>query len=156
MKHDTAIRAATLDDLPTLLEFEQKLIVAERPFALTLKDDPISYYNLESFILSKTTQLLVAQCDDIIIASGYAQIRETEPHHNSDQHAYLGFMYVEPEWRGQGLNQLIMDELMAWSKNQNVRHFRLQVFLHNQAAIKAYEKAGFQSHMIEMVMQLDE
>lgn len=154
MKDQALCRTANLNDLPTLLEFEQKLIAAERPFALTLRDDPIHYYDLKHFVESETTHLLVAIADDVIIGSGYAQIRQTEAHHNSDQHAYLGFMYVEPEWRGQGINQLIMNELTAWAKSRQVRHFRLDVFIENQPAIKAYKKAGFESHMVEMVMEL--
>jgi hypothetical protein len=37
------IRKATIDDLPVLLQFEQGIISAERPFDSTLLPDPISY-----------------------------------------------------------------------------------------------------------------
>ena len=148
------IRVACVDDIPQLLNFEQQLIAAERPFALTLKDGDIHYYNLESFINSPDTQLLIVEIDGLAVACGYAQIRDTEPHHNSEQHAYLGFMYVEAAYRGQGLIQKITNELQAWSMQRGVRHFRLDVFSTNRAAIRAYEKSGFQNQMTEMVMEL--
>ena len=39
-------REATLKDLHTLLEFEQGIIAAERPFDGTLKEGEIHYYDL--------------------------------------------------------------------------------------------------------------
>ena len=45
------IRTATLDDIDILLEFEQGVIKAERPFDVTLGADPITYYNLEELIV---------------------------------------------------------------------------------------------------------
>ena len=53
-------RVANLTDLPILLQFEQGIITAERPFDPTLKPDPISYYNLEELIF----QSLNLQCND--------------------------------------------------------------------------------------------
>jgi hypothetical protein len=41
------IRKAKLEDLNTLLEFEQGIITAERPYDPTLKQGTISYYNIE-------------------------------------------------------------------------------------------------------------
>ena len=41
------IRQATVEDIPTLKQFEQELIRYERPFAPNLKEDPISYYYIE-------------------------------------------------------------------------------------------------------------
>ena len=40
------IRKALLSDLATLLEFEQGIIAAERPYDPTLKKEKIQYYNI--------------------------------------------------------------------------------------------------------------
>jgi ribosomal protein S18 acetylase RimI-like enzyme len=154
MQNSPTTRIASLKDVTTLLEFEQSLIAAERPHALTLNEGPIHYYDLKYFIEDDNTHLLLVEMDDIAIGCGYVQIRNSPAHHNSTQHAYMGFMYVQPEWRGQGLNRLIMHELQSWSVARGVRHFRLDVFMTNQAAVRAYEKIGFQANMIEMVMEL--
>ena len=68
------IRTATLDDIDILLEFEQGVIKAERPFDVTLGADPITYYNLEELIVSDDASLVVAEIEGEIISSGYALI----------------------------------------------------------------------------------
>ena len=149
-------RAATLSDLPTLLEFEQALIKAERPFALNFQANDIHYYDLTELIESPSTHLCLIELDNKIVACGYAQIRDSSPHHNSAQHAYLGFMYTKSEHRGRGLNQQLIEHLKQWSLQRGVRHFRLDVFSTNSAAISAYKKSGFKPHLLEMVMQLED
>ena len=73
-----------------------------------------------------------------------------------DQHAYLGFMYVLPEYRGKGINKLILGHLKDWALSQGLTELRLEVYSENSSAIKAYEKFGFKSHMLEMRYNLDE
>ena len=43
-------RKAILKDVPTLLEFEQGVIEAERPFDPTIKAGQITYYNISELI----------------------------------------------------------------------------------------------------------
>ena len=152
---DIMIRTANLDDLETLLEFEQGIIKAERPFDPMLRADPISYYDLKALVLSSETEVLVAQVDSHIVASGYAQIRPSKPYLKHSFHAYLGFMYVEPDYRGKGINQLILNDLKKWSQSQNVHHFVLTVYPDNDIAIRAYQKAGFRKNLIEMTLSLN-
>lgn len=145
------IRAAEPRDLTLLLEFEQALIAAERPFAQNLRAGKIHYYDLPALIERDDSQLVVLEVGGKIAACGYAQIRNSEAHHATQQHAYLGFMYTTPEQRGQGLNQKLLEHLEHWSLRRGVNHFRLDVYSGNTAAIKAYLKSGFSEHMIEMV-----
>lgn len=146
------IRKAALTDMETLLLFEQGVIKAERPFDSTLKEDPITYYNIEEMISSPDIELLVAEFESKIIASGYARIENSKHYLQHPKHAYLGFMYVEPEFRGKGVNQKIIEALQAWSLSQYITELRLDVYFTNSSAIKAYEKVGFEKHMIEMRM----
>ena len=48
-----SIRKANLDDLETLLEFEQGVIKAERPMDSFLGDGTLSYYNIPELITAK-------------------------------------------------------------------------------------------------------
>ena len=110
------IRTATLDDLPVLLNFEQEIIKAERPFDVTIKEGPVSYLDHEFY-------------------------------------AYLGFMYTDEDFRGMGINALIVEELKTWSNANGLKEIRLTVYNENLAAIKAYEKVGFKKHIIEMRLE---
>jgi ribosomal protein S18 acetylase RimI-like enzyme len=144
------IRKATQDDLPTLLQFEQGIIAAERPFDVTLKQSGATYYDLHRMLTENDVHLVVAELDDEVVGCGYARIETSKPYLQHSQHAYLGFMYVQPQHRGKGINRYILNSLQDWAVSRNVTEFRLEVYVHNEAAIKAYEKAGFQKHMIEM------
>jgi ribosomal protein S18 acetylase RimI-like enzyme len=53
-----------------------------------------------------------------------------------------------------GVSKRILDTLKTWSLAQHITEMRLEVYSNNLAAIKAYEKAGFVKHMLEMRMGL--
>ncbi|PWK77181.1 ribosomal protein S18 acetylase RimI-like enzyme [Mucilaginibacter oryzae] len=149
------IRKATLQDLPVLLQFEQGIISAERPFDDTLLPDPISYYELRAFIDAPDVELLVAEIDCDVAGSGYARIKEnSKTYHDFERYAYLGFMYVLPRFRGLGVNLAIIQQLKQWVLEQGLNEIKLEVYNDNTGAIKAYEKAGFKKRMIEMRMRL--
>jgi RimJ/RimL family protein N-acetyltransferase len=149
------IRKAEFEDLDVLLEFEQAVIEAERPFDPTIKRGPTNYYAIGELIASPDSELVVAEIDGRLIGSGYARIEKSKPYHEHIQHAYLGFMYVVPEYRGRGVNKLIIDALSAWSREQDMHEVRLEVFSDNAAAIRAYEKAGFAANLLTMRTRLD-
>src|SRR5687767_8337366 len=107
------IRPANTEDLPTLFEFEQGVIEAERPFDPTLKQDPIHYYDLQAMIDSDDVQLLVAEIDGLLVGSGYARIEKSKIHYKHPHYAYLGFMYVRPHYRGKGINKKIIEALQS-------------------------------------------
>lgn len=109
---------------------------------------------MEHMLHADHIQLLVAELDSELIGCGYARIEEAKHYLQHTQHAYLGFMYVTPAHRGKGVNKLIMNELIKWSQSKNINEMRLDVYYENAAAIKAYEKAGFVKHMVEMRMGL--
>ncbi len=144
------IRNATLADLPVLLEFEQEIIKAERPFDPTLDVDPISYYDLKAMIQDKNTCVLVADDGGRLVSSGYAISKRARHYLDHETYAYLGFMFTDSEYRGLGINGLIVDKLLEWSKEQGFKEIRLTVYEDNLPAIKAYEKVGFKKHLVEM------
>lgn len=141
-------------DLPTLLEFEQGVIAAERPYDPTLREGLIHYYDLEELILSPDALLVVAQAGDQIVGSGYARIRDAKPYLRHAHEAYLGFMYVHPDWRGKGINGKIVEALKEWAVSKGLKEMRLEVYHNNLPAISAYEKAGFTRLLMEMRMPL--
>lgn len=152
MTAEIRIRQASLDDLPTLLEFEQGVVEAERPYCPHMQKEHFHYYDLESLIKDDKTEVLVAEQNGQLLAAGYSQLRPAKHFMDHDTIGYLGFMFVAPEHRGKGLNKLIMDALINWTHQQGVEHFVLDVFSENDSAIRAYEKAGFAPHLTEMIM----
>lgn len=144
------IRKATLNDLGKLLDFEQSIINAERPFDKTLTENPISYYDLKVMILSDEAVIYVAEIDENIIGSGFVKIKVALPYLNHKKYAYLGFMFTDNNYRGLGVNAKIIEALKLWSFAKGLKEIRLTVYDDNISAIKAYEKVGFKKHIVEM------
>lgn len=144
------IRLATLKDLDVLLAFEQELIISERPFDETIKPAPVSYYDLKEYVQREDVAVVVAESEGRVISSGYALAKRAREYLDHDEYAYLGFMYTVPEYRGKGVNAEIVAYLKNWARDRGLREIRLTVYSDNLPAIRAYEKAGFKSHLVEM------
>ncbi|WP_338039030.1 GNAT family N-acetyltransferase [Maribacter litopenaei] len=108
------IREAEINDLQTLLKFEQEIITAERPMDPTIRKDKVHYYDLGKLITSDEAQVLVACSGPQVIASGYALIKEARHYLDHSRYGYLGFMYTLPEFRGLGINGKIIEGLKKW------------------------------------------
>lgn len=152
MEH-VIVRNATFDDLAVLLEFEQGVISAERPFDSTLKEDPIVYYDLRALILNEEASVVVAEINGKVVGSGYALIKPARHYLDHEYYSYLGFMFTLPDFRGKGINTKIIENLRQWSVSKGLKEIRLTVYDENHAAIRAYEKVGFKKHIIEMRLQ---
>jgi putative acetyltransferase len=62
-----------------------------------------------------------------------------------EQLAYgeLKRMYVRPAFRGRGFGRLILDHLAQFARDQGITLLRLETGIHQTAAIRLYEQAGF-------------
>ncbi len=149
------IREATMADLPTLRSFEQGLIRDERPFDPTIRPDPVHYYDLPGLIQDPGTFLLVAEREGEVLSCGYAT-RKTPRHYlDHEVYAYFGFMYTRPDYRGLGINGQLVEVLRDWARRQGLLEIRLTVYTDNKPAIRAYQKAGFTAHLLEMRLRED-
>lgn len=148
------IRKAIESEIEVLLGFEKGIIDSERPFDNTLKEGEIHYYDLIKLIRAKKAEVLVAVVNNEIVGSGYAKTLSAEPYQKYTEYAYLGFMYVKPAFRGQGINQKILNGLIAWAKSQNLTEVRLEVYDENTIAKNAYLKAGFKPNLLEMRLEI--
>ncbi len=150
------IRSAKIDDLEILLSFEQGIIKAERPFDETLKSGDISYYDIKKMILEPETEVAVAEIGGKIVGSGYAKIMQAKPYYAFNEYAYLGFMFTEIDFRGMGINAMIIYFLKNWCISKNISEMRLDVYNSNLSAVKSYEKSGFKKDMVNMRIGLKE
>lgn len=148
--HKVNIRPATIHDLPLLLKFEQEIINAERPFDVSIRKGAVSYYDIEAMIQDPQACIVVAEIEKKVVASGYAIPKKARHYLDHEYYAYLGFMYTDQQYRGKGINAMIVDELKKWSESAGFKEIRLTVYNDNLSAIKAYEKVGFKKHIIEM------
>ena len=156
MNGQVKIIKAKVSDLETLLQMEQGVITAERPFDPTIKQGPVSYYDLRSKLTNTKALILVAKIDGQVVSCGYAIEKEARPYLDHKTYAYLGFMFTLPAFRGRGINSLIIAELRKWAKEKGLQEVRLTVYNDNEPAVRAYEKVGFKRHIIEMRLPREE
>ncbi len=155
MNQDLHIRPATSADLEILEEFQQGVIAYERTFAPNLKPDPIQYYDPRSFMDSEDAILLIGEIGDQVVGCGYADIRQNSDYKLHELYAYLGFMYVLPSHRGQGINGQILQSLIDWSREKGIKEIQLEVYSENKSAIKAYAKKGFKPFIQNMILSVE-
>lgn len=146
------IRDAKLSDLNILKEFEQGVIEAERPYIEKLKRGKVVYYDIPELINRQDCAMLVVDYLEETIACGYAKIEESKAFMQHEKHGYLGFMFVKPEHRGQGVIRKLISALISWCENRGVYDIKLEVFAHNDSAVRAYEKCGFGAYKVEMLL----
>jgi ribosomal protein S18 acetylase RimI-like enzyme len=152
--HPIIVRQAEAQDLGTLNRFQQGVLAAERPFDPTIKDGPVEYYDIAPMLASAQVRFVVAEADSEIIGCGFARIEPAKHYLKHVHHAYLGLMYVDPRYRGRSVNRRIIDELKRWCVSSGISEMRLEVYRGNDAAVRAYEKAGFDTLLLEMRLGL--
>ena len=147
---DITIREAREEDIPILLELEQILVRAERPFDPTIRQDPVWYHDIPGLVADLESRFVVAECDGNIIACAFGTKKQPRHYLDHDAYAYLGLMVTTAAYRGKGINGLLIEDLKRWAVARGLYEMRLTVYDGNQSAIRAYEKAGFARHIAEM------
>ncbi len=64
--------------------------------------------------------------------------------HRNSHIIYLGGVALHPAFQGRGLGELMLTEVIEKVKDQGYRRIELTVATFNEAAIRLYEKSGFQ------------
>jgi GNAT superfamily N-acetyltransferase len=149
-----SIRTANLNDLETLLEFEQGVIKAERPLDPFLGDDTLSYYNIPKLITAENSHLIVAVANKELVGSGYLKIEDSSHYHKNPKHGYIGFIFVKPAFRGKKISHLILASLKDWGKEKDLKELRLDVYSKNAAALKSYNRFGFTKGLVNMKIDI--
>ncbi|TXD49885.1 GNAT family N-acetyltransferase [Polaribacter sp. IC073] len=149
-----SIRTANLNDLETLLEFEQGVVAAERPLDPFLADGELSYYNIPELITAENTHLIVAVSKDELVGSGYIRTIESKQYHKNPKHGYIGFIFVKPSFRGKRISNIVLESLKEWARDKNIKELRLDVYSNNLSALKSYERFGFTKSLVNMKIDI--
>ena len=147
--NQVTVRPAIIDDLEPLLTFEQEIISAERPFDPTIRSGcDVHYYDLAALMSSPDAEVLVAE-----FADNRVGLRSNRYFRRLSE-AFASFLpRIHVCCTGtprKDINGMIVDELEAWSRSHGVTEMQLEVYAANAAAIKAYEKAGYEPLILTM------
>ena len=144
------IRSANLNDLETLLAFEQGVVAAEKPLDTFLGTGKLTYYDIPELITDENTHFIVAISNEELVGSGYIKIENSNSYHKNPEHGYIGFIYVKPSFRGKKISSLFLESLKNWAKEKDLKELRLDVYSNNYNAVKSYDSFGFTKSLVNM------
>jgi len=97
-------------------------------------------------IVSNT--LLVARDGDIV---GFVMFTmETAGYRQDTVRGIVENIYVEPEYRGEGLGERLLDEAEAELAQRGAEAVALEVLADNEAARRFYRRQGYEPHRVEV------
>ncbi len=75
---------------------------------------------------------------------------------SGDRHTHIFLLYVDSNYRRQGIGSALMHRAEVWAKARGDRQIGLQVFQSNQPALTFYQRLGYQAQAFWMVKPLAE
>lgn len=132
-----------------------KLIISESKFDSNLKKDYIVKNYFENKYSNKDNILIVAKTDEnIIIGYAYCKITTSEDGPNINHIALLDGLYVDEEYRNQGVATQLIQKAKEWSKEIGAKIFEIDVATSNTNAFELYSKLGFREVEKKMRVEL--
>lgn len=127
IEYDDAYKQRTIDFILSILEDEFWFRGIERPDLLRIKDEYQQHDG--NFLLAVDHGTVIGT----IALCNYGQ-----------QRGYLKRMYVSKAYRGRGVAQQLLDQLLTFAKTKNYQEIYLATVSEMVAANKLYEKHGFE------------
>ncbi|MGJ3253775.1 MAG: N-acetyltransferase family protein [Elainellaceae cyanobacterium] len=138
------IRAATVDDLPSILEIYNDAI---RNTTAVYGYNPVTLANRLEWFQAKQQHnypVLVAETDSetnahVIGFSSYGAFRDWDAY----LHTVENSVYVHPHHRGQGVGKQLLSPLIEQANAQNMHAIVAGIDAMNQASIRLHQSFGF-------------
>jgi ribosomal protein S18 acetylase RimI-like enzyme len=150
------IRKAELSDVKIIDTFQNGIGEHERILDYNIKSEGrIRYYTLEDIerlIKSEDSVIFIAELNSKPVGCGFGNVQKN--YADWSRYKYkgnIGMMFVEKEFRSQGVGGIILEKLLNWFKEKEIKDIRLQVYKNNDIAVNAYRKAGFKDYILEMI-----
>lgn len=131
------IRAAWIEDLPTLAEIEQAAatLFCDTPYAF-LVDATLPLNFVTQQFQAGRVWVAIDDCDTSVV--GYAIAQDVEGN------AYLQQIDVLPAYGRRGIGRELVKQVCLWAKQQNYSRIFLSTFLNIEWNAPFYMKLGFQ------------
>jgi len=116
---------------------------------------PFSEYNdlekeVSESLKDKNTVVLLAKLDKKIIGYCVGGIEEAPSYASKIKIGYIYTVIINEKFRGKGIGKNILEELMKWFKDQNIKNIELEVDARNKLGIDFWKNNNFFSYRLKM------
>ena len=94
--------------------------------------------------------VLVADAEGEIVGFLIGMVRERTSVFIRSRHGYITDIYVDPEFRRQGVGRKLVKAAEEWFTSQGLDHVRLQVSAANEAGLAFWRSVGFGDYFLEL------
>jgi len=146
-------RAATIDDLPRVLELARELraeLRVMRGGALwETRESRLAPFidALEKFVSRDDATLMIGSIDEVVVGYGTAELEQLA---DGTQLGIIGDLYVEPEGRGVGVGEAIAEQLVAFCIDAGCIGIDAFALPGHREAKNFFERAGFTARALVM------
>jgi len=138
-----------------LMDYHQKVCSPKKQVKDKLKKDADKEWKkfaLENIKKEKGLVLIVFD-GKLPIAFCMALIKDGIPVFDPKEHGFISDLFVEENYRGQGMGKKLIDEVKLFFKKFKMESMSLKVDSVNLKSVKFYEKYGFEESSKNMCMK---
>lgn len=153
---DILIRKATAKDLVAIQKLGTELMISERRFEPSYKED--WYFSREGTeyllkeIRGRNHICFVAESDNQLV--GYASCKLlTDDTSRTVKRAELDNLVVSERHRSHGIGHKLITTFRQWAQTKEATKLKVIVNAHNSGAIDFYESTGFKDY--QLIMEAD-
>jgi len=157
MDKNLKIRRAEIKDLDAILQLNHKLFEKEhREYDNSLDlnwtyDKGVKIFNDD--IINDFAA--VAEIDEKIIGYLVGETLDPETSWRTVKIAELNNMFIEKEFRNQGIGKKLIEEFVKWCKNKQIDRISVRASAQNELGIEFYKQIGFKNYDVVLEMKLD-
>ena len=142
-----AVREATVDDLPSIVELRLALLreYRDHPIYGNLRDDvtPRAFELYRTQLSSGMEVLFLAEREQRIVGIMRCVDAATSPLLLPERYCYVSSVYVRPDERRRGVLRALMRAAEQWCADRGLSEMRLHNSTSNPAARGAWQALGF-------------
>jgi ribosomal protein S18 acetylase RimI-like enzyme len=120
-------------------------IVKCKDYDRHLMEDVNGYMRLDP----KKAVIFVVEDDGALVGYIYGRVVD-KPNMVLDKVGMIEDWFIEKEYRGKGVGEMLWTRLMSWFKVKNCNRLELNVYPDNEYAIAIYHKLGFVKKSVTM------
>lgn len=159
MRQLMLIRPATPEDVPTVLPMVAKICALHESWDAAkygFLSHPEQRYErwLKKLTHDERAVFLVAENEGKLVGFLEATIEREIPIYRLTEYAFIHDLWVEPEYRQQGIARLLVTQAMERLQELEVKQIRLDTAAANEAARRLFAGCGFRVSTIEMLTEL--